>query len=43
MPGLNGKTKRQEFIIKVYSILTLKLTVTFGIVLASVLVPSKCQ
>ena len=40
VPGLKGKTKRQQFIIKVYSLLTIELLITFGFILATMLIDS---
>ena len=39
VPGLKGKTNRQKFIIKVYTLLTVELLITFGFVLATFCVP----
>ena len=41
VPGLKGKTKRQQFILKVYGILTAELLLTFTFVLITMLTPSK--
>lgn len=41
VPGLEGKSNRQKFIIKVYSLLTIELLFTFGFILTTFLVPSK--
>lgn len=40
VPGLKGKTDRQKFIIKVYSLLTMELFLTFGFIVVTFCIPA---
>ncbi|TNV79123.1 hypothetical protein FGO68_gene6422 [Halteria grandinella] len=40
VPGLKGKSNKQKFIIKVYTLLTIELLITFGFVLATFCIPA---